>query len=97
MRVLNNLMRLIYTNRSDLRVADGDFIRIKNIRLSYRVPKSLLKSETISNLSLTFSAHNLWLLYSDKKLRGIDPEFHQTGGISLPLTRTYTLSLNAKF
>lgn len=84
-------------NRSDVRVADGDFARLKNVRLSYTFPKSLLPVETLDNMSLTFSAHNLWLIYSDKKLRGVDPEFHQAGGISLPLTRTYTLSLNVNF
>lgn len=84
-------------NRSDIRVAKGDFIRIKNVRLSYVLPRKLLPFDKIDNLSFTLSAHNLWLLYSDEKLRGVDPEFHQAGGISLPLTRTYTLSLNLKF
>lgn len=84
-------------NRSDVRVAKGDFIRIKNVRLSYRLPNSHMPFGNIDNMTFSLSAHNLWLLYSDKKLRGVDPEFHQAGGISLPLTRTYTLSLNIKF
>jgi TonB-linked SusC/RagA family outer membrane protein len=84
-------------NRSDVRVADGDFIRVRNIRLSYTLPKSILPADVIENMSLTLSAHNLWLIYSDKKLRGVDPEFHQVGGISLPLTRTYTMSFTINF
>lgn len=84
-------------NKSDLRVADGDFIRLKDIKVSYKLPKKLLQGTFIRSANLSAQAYNLWLLYSDKKLNGIDPEFFQSGGISLPMSRTYTFSVNLKF
>ncbi len=84
-------------NKSDLRVAKGDFVRLKNIRLNYRLPKSLIDKTWMKSGSISLSAHNLWLIYSDDKLNGVDPEFFQSGGISLPLTSTYTFTLNFNF
>lgn len=84
-------------NKSDVRVADGDFVRLKNIKLSYRLPKNLLDRTWLKSGTASLSAHNLWLIYSDNKLNGIDPEFFQSGGVSLPLTKSYTLTLNFNF
>lgn len=84
-------------NKSDLRVADGDFVRLRNIKLSYRFPSSIIDKTWLKSATASFSANNLWLIYSDDKLKGIDPEFFQSGGISLPLARTYTFTLNFNF
>jgi TonB-linked SusC/RagA family outer membrane protein len=84
-------------NLSDARVADGSFVRLKNIRLGYALPKQILAKTFIKSADVSLSAYNLALLYSDKKLHGIDPEFYQSGGISMPLSRTYTFTLNFKF
>jgi TonB-linked SusC/RagA family outer membrane protein len=84
-------------NKSDARVADGDFVRLKDVKVSYSLPKKLLRKSFIEGANVSFQAYNLWLLYSDDKLNGIDPEFYQSGGISLPLSRTYTFTLNLKF
>ncbi|GAA4234321.1 SusC/RagA family TonB-linked outer membrane protein [Postechiella marina] len=84
-------------NKSDVRVADGDYVRLKNIKLSYRLPQSLLDRTCLKSATASLSAHNLWLIYSDDKLNGIDPEFFQSGGVSLPLTRSYTFTLNFNF
>ncbi|GAL80861.1 hypothetical protein JCM19274_1487 [Algibacter lectus] len=51
----------------------------------------------MKSASMSLSAHNLWLIYSDDKLNGVDPEFFQSGGVSLPLTKTYTFTLNFNF
>ncbi len=84
-------------NKSDERVADGDFIRLKNIKLNYRFSNRLLDKTFIKAADVTLSAYNLALLYSDKRLNGIDPEFYQSGGIAMPMARTYTFTLNFKF
>ncbi|MEP1488010.1 MAG: SusC/RagA family TonB-linked outer membrane protein [Algibacter sp.] len=84
-------------NKSDVRVADGDYVRLKNIKLSYRLPQSFLKRTWLKSATASLSAHNLWLIYSDDRLNGIDPEFFQSGGVSLPLTRSYTFTLNFNF
>jgi hypothetical protein len=46
---------------------------------------------------MSFQATNLWLLYSDSKLNGIDPEFYLAGGVSMPVTKMYTFTLNVTF
>jgi TonB-linked SusC/RagA family outer membrane protein len=82
-------------NYSTERVADGGFVRLKDISLGYDVPSQLLTSVGINTLSLKLQATNLWLLYADKKLNGQDPEFYNTGGVASPVPRqiTFTLSL----
>ncbi len=84
-------------NNSTQRVAKGDFIRLKDIKLSYQLPTSWLKNVSIQSASLSFSINNVWLLYSDKKLNGMDPEFFSAGGVALPVQRTYNFSLNVNF
>ncbi|MGG5577520.1 SusC/RagA family TonB-linked outer membrane protein [Myroides sp. C15-4] len=84
-------------NYSSARVADGGFVRLKNISLAYEFPDHFKKSMRISNLSLRAMATNPWLIYSDKKLNGQDPEFFQSGGVAMPVTSQYTLTLNIGF
>ena len=82
-------------NFSDVRVAKGDFIRMKEISLTYDFPKGLINN--ISNLSLKAQATNLFLIYADKKLNGQDPEFFQAGGVSAPVPKQFTFTLRASF
>lgn len=80
-------------NYSDARVADGSFIRMKQITLSYNLSKKLLVNSGLKSISLNLVANNLFLLYSDPKLQGQDPEFYGSGGVALPIPRQFTLSL----
>lgn len=80
-------------NYSTARIADGDFIRMKEISLSYDFPKSLISNWKLSNLSLKLQATNLFLIYADKKLNGQDPEFFNTGGVAAPVPKQFTLTL----
>jgi TonB-linked SusC/RagA family outer membrane protein len=82
-------------NYSTERVASGDFIRLKSISLTYSLPAGLIKRAGLKSLVVTGAATNLWLLYSDKKLRGQDPEFFNTGGVAQPIQRQLTLSIKA--
>lgn len=84
-------------NYSNVRVAKGDFIRLKQLMLSYQLPKSLMSSLSINNASLSLVGNNLWLLYSDDLLGGQDPEFYQSGGVALPIQRQFSLSLKVGF
>jgi TonB-linked SusC/RagA family outer membrane protein len=81
-------------NYSDIRVADGDFVRLKNISLSWEFPKDLKKKLGLSTFTLKGSSVNPWLLYSDKKLNGQDPEFRNSGGVAMPITTQYTFAIN---
>ncbi|MBC5836568.1 SusC/RagA family TonB-linked outer membrane protein [Flavobacterium muglaense] len=84
-------------NYSDARVADGAFVRLKNVSLSYEFPKDLKKKLGVNVFSMKASTANPLLIYSDKKLNGQDPEFYRSGGVSQPITSQYTFSINVSF
>jgi TonB-linked SusC/RagA family outer membrane protein len=72
-------------NFSSARVAKGDFIRLKSLSLRYDLPAAWLgKTQTIRTVSLQVTGKDLWLIYSDSRLNGQDPEFLNTGGVALP-------------
>ncbi len=81
-------------NKSGLRVANGDYIRLKAVRLSYLVPASFTNHIGLSSATISLEGQNLALLYSDGALNGQDPEFFRSGGVSLPQPRQITFSLN---
>ncbi|MCT4613680.1 MAG: SusC/RagA family TonB-linked outer membrane protein [Marinifilaceae bacterium] len=80
-------------NYSDVRVAKGDFIRLKDISVTYDVPKKYARIIGFAGAQLKATGSNLMLLYSDKKLNGQDPEFFGSGGVALPNARQYSISL----
>ncbi len=80
-------------NYSTERIADGGFIRLKEVSLTYDLPKSFLEKIRFSSASLKLQATNLWLIYSDKKLNGQDPEFFNAGGVASPNPKQFTFTL----
>lgn len=84
-------------NYSDKRVAKGDFVRLKEVSLTYKLPKIWAEKINAAGVSLKLQATNLFLLYADKKLNGQDPEFFGTGGVALPVPKQYTLNLRLNF
>ena len=80
-------------NRSTVRTAKGDFIRMKEISLAYDFPKTWIKHLSLNSLSAKLQATNLFLIYADKKLNGQDPEFFNTGGVAVPMARQLTFTL----
>ena len=88
-------MGILYNayNYSTARTAKGDFVRMKEVSLSYDFPKSWLRPLHISDLSLKLQATNLFLFYSDSKLNGQDPEFVNAGGVASPIPKQFTMTL----
>lgn len=84
-------------NYSDVRVADGGFIRLKEMSVSYDFKGNWMKTIGMNSLQLRLVASNLWLIYSDKKLNGQDPEFFRAGGVAMPMPRQFTLSVRTSF
>jgi len=84
-------------NYSDIRVAKGDFIRLKEISVSYDFPKNLLDKTPIANASIKMQGTDLMLLYADKKLNGQDPEYCRVGGVSAPMPKQFTMTLKVGF
>ena len=96
-RQVRNDSKLSYAynayNYSTARIAKGDFIRMKEISLTYDFPKRWIKKLRMSNLALKIQATNLFLIYADKKLNGQDPEFFNSGGVATPVPKQFTLTL----
>ena len=85
-------------NYSTVRVAKGDFIRLKEVALTYTFPQGLLKKTNLLNsASIKLAATNLCLLYADKKLNGQDPEFINAGGVASPITKQLTATVRLGF
>ena len=85
-------------NYSTERVAKGDFIRLKELSLAYDLPKKYFEGQkAVSSFGLKLSATNLWLAYADKKLNGRDPEYYNSGGVSSPVPRQFTLTVKLGF
>lgn len=84
-------------NFSTERIADGSFIRLKDISLTYKLPDRWMKTIGLGAASLKCIASNVALLYRDKKLHGQDPEFFRSGGVAMPVPRQITFSLRVGF
>ena len=84
-------------NYSTERIAKGDFIRMKEISLDSTFPKTLLAPLGVQNVNLKLQATNLFLIYADKKLNGMDPEFFNTGGVASPMPRQFTFTVRLGF
>ena len=80
-------------NYSTARVADGGFIRLKDVSLTYDIPQSFLHKIGLTTASLKLDATNLFLLYADDKLNGQDPEFVNAGGVATPLPKQFTFTV----
>ncbi len=92
---------------TDLWLQDGTFARLRNVSLSYSLPKSVLKNSKFENVKFTFVATNLltWTNYT-----GIDPEIardfenatdrNMSGSITYlttPQEKSYSLAINLTF
>lgn len=91
-----------FAGPSDQFIEKTDWIRLREVSLSYSIPTSLLKSLPIKGLDLSISAHNLWL---STDYKGIDPETNLMGAdnaqgidyFNMPNTKSYTVGLKLLF
>ncbi|MXV52341.1 SusC/RagA family TonB-linked outer membrane protein [Pedobacter sp. HMF7647] len=82
-------------NRSTIRVADGSYVRLKNVSLGYNLPKRLITKAGIKNAQFQVQGQNLHV-WADAKLNGQDPE-SLLGGTNVPMTKTVAFSLSVDF
>ena len=84
---------------SDLWLVDASFIRLKNLSLSYSLPKAWIQRFKVANAKIGLQATNLALLWlADRdKLGGEDPEFSWSGGTSMPISKQYTITFSVGF
>jgi len=81
-------------NNSTERIAKGDFVRMKEVSLSYNLSKDWLDKLKVNSLALKVQATNLFLIYADRKLNGQDPEFFNSGGVATPLPKQFTFTIS---
>lgn len=83
----------------DSNIENVNFLRLKMLTLSYKVPEGWLKRFKLKGLNLYLSAENLFLLsnYSGLDPEIVAPESGIDDGKQYPLNRKITLGLNFKF
>lgn len=82
-------LRTMY-DYSSARIVDASFARLRNVSLGYLVPAKSIQQLGLKSCQLSLSATNLFYV-ANKRLNGQDPEVN---GNSLPIPRTYSLTLN---
>ncbi|WP_186452529.1 SusC/RagA family TonB-linked outer membrane protein [Chitinophaga polysaccharea] len=81
-----------YSVVSSLNIFSGDFLRLKNLNLSYDFSQTLLKKSGLSSAQVFAGATNLFCL---RKFRLYDPEVYSYG--SYPIMTNVTLGFNVQF
>lgn len=83
-------------------IEDAGWIRLRELSLSYTLPKFIVEYTPFSNVTLTFTGRNLWL---STKYTGVDPETNLMGAYSaqgldyfnMPGVRSYNFSITVDF
>lgn len=76
-------------------VIPADFIRLRDVVLSYTIPTKFIEKTKIKELTFNLRGGNLWLW--TKNNAGIDPETQGLGYRTAPLQKSYTLGVNLIF
>ena len=83
-------------------IYDSDFAKLRQVVLSYNLPRSVIQKLPVSGVSLSVAARNLAILW--KKAENIDPEstynVSNAQGLEMfgvPSTRTVQFNLGVKF
>jgi hypothetical protein len=93
-------------NWAELSIFDGSYIKLREITLTYAIPRSFINKIGIQHAAFSIYAHNLALLYTHKSNDArLDPEVSYGGTVAgtgietyqLPSTRTIGCKLNFNF
>lgn len=83
-------------------VYDASFVKLREVTLSYSLPKDLFSSIPVTNVSLGVFGRNLWII--DKNLPSGDPEYGNSSGnyhgiqnAALPAVKEYGFNVNIQF
>lgn len=93
---LASLSGSVSATGNDFFFQNRTYLRLKNVELSYTIPKTWLKREKVNTLRIAVSANNLYTWHK-LKVDSIDPENapgqQNSNGLGFPLIRTYNISL----
>jgi len=83
-------------------VYDASFIKLRELTLTYTLPKKLLDQTFLTNASISFVGSNLWIIH--KNLPYADPEATQSSGNIqgwqsgvMPAVRNFGFTVNLQF
>lgn len=81
---------------STMHIHSGDFLRLKNLTLSYSLPKKLMNGAHMNSCRFYFTGQNL-LTFA--KWKEVDPEVNTYGtrGWETPIGKTYTFGVELSF
>lgn len=87
---------------AEANVYDASYVKLREVALSYRLPRLWTQKLHLQEVSVTLTGRNLWTIY--KSVPNIDPESALTTGnaqgveaYSLPTTRSFGVNLSVKF
>lgn len=89
---------LLRYQQSDVNVLKGDYIRLRELALTYKVPTEKITSK-VKGATVGFNVRNLGLIWTANK-QGIDPDVLpnlSSTTLGLPATVSYNFSLNLNF
>jgi TonB-linked SusC/RagA family outer membrane protein len=86
----NNMQRSTYW------LVDGTYFRLKNVELSYTLPKAASKKLLMGNCTVFARGSNL-LEFSNLSKYGVDPENMWAGNSMYPIYSTYTFGITCLF
>ncbi len=78
---------------TDYHYADVSYARLKNLQLSYTIPKNLTDQVKFNNAKVYVSGQNLWLIYSGNKI--MDPETGSMG--AYPIMKVMSIGAQITF
>ena len=81
---------------SDFWKRDASYIRLKNLQLSYSLPRKALERIRMADIRVFFSASNVFTLSALSKL-GIDPEAPSVNNGYYPQQRVFSLGASLTF
>jgi len=77
-------------DESTMFLMDNSFLRLKNITVSYSLPKNLIQKTGLGNVRVFFTGSNLFMIYSGNDI--YDPEMNSI--TSYPMMKAYSFGLN---
>ncbi len=80
-------------DNSDLRVASSDYLRLRNVTLSYRLPKRFLGKIKVRECTVRAQASNLYT-WKRSEWGGLDPE---TAYANMPIMPSFNVGVNIAF
>ena len=81
---------------SDFWLVNVSYIRLKNLKIAYDIPKKLTNAIRLSRINVYANASNLFSLDNVKNY-GIDPEISQEASLVYPLAKMIAFGINLTF